>query len=805
MSSELCKNCGKPPLASRAGSFTSYLFQQNYCQCAAAKAKQSGRAKTIDASPLCLNCGKSRPIDKRAGSFTSFLFKELRCSCPGASASSLAGSDARAKRSASSGRTQTAYRLAQKRQFTESVKKRKLAASDSAEQTILSNDTVIGGTYRIISQIGMGGMGVVYLVEQTSLHKQFALKVLAPDLVNEQNWLRFKAEAKTMAALNHPSFVNVYDLGIHAGSTPFYAMDYLNGRSLEEILVDEGPLKLKPALNIFIEVLNGLAYAHRNSIVHRDIKPANIMLCTNNGATAIKVLDFGISKLISADASNLQKMTLAGDIFGSPYYMSPEQCSGDTIDARSDIYSIGCSLFEVLTGYVPFEGKNSVDTMLMHEEEVAPLLSDVSPGQNFPLSIEAALATCLAKRPQDRYQSAKELAIDLERIKNGKEIQASSPAFRQMEELGEASNQSYNDDSQSSSKPSRTILLTVIISAIALILGTSMFSIWNRPSKAKVKIQDSEIPAIDMANYHSQLETATKEADQSNNSQPQYFSQLVNGGSTVQFKFPTDQAIGQIGLDNSRRHATVCQGLVNLPANKPLYFFPNIVILSHPELFDSFQPDELYGLTILPSIDRNEHFDLSKAMPYIAKLVGLRALSIEGSQLGNEHVTALNKLANLESLNVNDTELTGRGLAKLNRLKELEKLQCNFLSEHTELLEALQGSLKIQQLALSNLAKPLTESDANLLASCKNIKTLNLDTELASDKVLNIIGRLKKLEFIQLLESSLSKKAIKDFKDSYLPKKIRIAFPQTLNFDKNSSATFYKESPEELLKDAVKP
>jgi serine/threonine-protein kinase len=176
------------------------------------------------------------------------------------------------------------------------------------------------------NQIGLGGMGVVYLVQHTALNKQFALKVLAPDLVNEQNWLRFQAEAKTMASLSHRTFVKVYDLGIHAKAVPFYSMDYLKGRSLETIVIEDGPFQLEQALDIFLEVLDGLAYAHRHNIIHRDIKPANIMLCTAGSAktattdstspspspspslslslsnsasdslpTAVKVLDFGIS------------------------------------------------------------------------------------------------------------------------------------------------------------------------------------------------------------------------------------------------------------------------------------------------------------------------------------------------------------------------------------------------------------------------------------------------------------------------------------------------------------------------------
>ncbi len=289
--------------------------------------------------------------------------------------------------------------------------------------------TIIGGTYKIIKLLGIGGMGAVYLVEHTTLNKRYALKVLAPELVNEQNWLRFQAEAKTVASLNHATFVKVYDLGIHGGLAPFYSMDYLPGRTLEQILADDGPLEFSLAIDVLLEVLDGLAYAHRNGVIHRDLKPGNIMIDADKKVESVKVLDFGISKLIGPDFTAKQSLTAAGEIFGSPFYMSPEQCTGGVVDARSDIYSIGCTLFELITGFVPFEGSSSIETILMHEEQEVPSLFEVAPDGKFPPSLDVVLAKALAKSPQDRYQSAKELAIDLTRIREGKDLLAYSTAM----------------------------------------------------------------------------------------------------------------------------------------------------------------------------------------------------------------------------------------------------------------------------------------------------------------------------------------------------------------------------------------
>lgn len=322
----------------------------------------------------------------------------------------------------------TAVRVLQRKEFTEGLLKRSSAPSAEVDATFPLG-TIIGGTYKIIKLLGIGGMGAVYLVEHTTLNKRYALKVLAPELVNEQNWLRFQAEAKTVASLNHATFVKVYDLGIHGGLAPFYSMDYLPGRTLEQILADDGPLEFSLAIDVLLEVLDGLAYAHRNGVIHRDLKPGNIMIDADKKVESVKVLDFGISKLIGPDFTAKQSLTAAGEIFGSPFYMSPEQCTGGVVDARSDIYSIGCTLFELITGFVPFEGSSSIETILMHEEQEVPSLFEVAPDGKFPPSLDVVLAKALAKSPQDRYQSAKELAIDLTRIREGKDLLAYSTAM----------------------------------------------------------------------------------------------------------------------------------------------------------------------------------------------------------------------------------------------------------------------------------------------------------------------------------------------------------------------------------------
>lgn len=411
---KLCKSCGQPSESERPGSLTSFFFQHKFCQCR----KKQGIEVQVE-NKICRKCGKSLNKNHR-GSITSFMFQDLRCTC--ATPLIAAG-------------TRTADRSIGRKQ-SRLLRETRLS---KAENNRLQNDTmlaafapgtIIGGTLKIQSMIGEGGMGRVYLAHHSGVNQNYAVKILTPSLINETNWQRFKSEAKTLASLSHPTLVKVYDLGLHEQRVPYYSMDYLEGRNLEEILIRDGTLDLNTAIEIFLAVLDGLAYAHRHNVIHRDLKPANIFI--SSAPHCVKILDFGISKLI--DSKNSQDLTLTGEVFGSPHYMSPEQCRGESVDARSDIYSIGCCLFETLTGFLPFEGETFLETATMHEEYFAPKLADYAVAQNkgtaFPQSLENVVARCLAKHPQERYQSAKELAIDLTSVAQGKEVPQFHSSFR---------------------------------------------------------------------------------------------------------------------------------------------------------------------------------------------------------------------------------------------------------------------------------------------------------------------------------------------------------------------------------------
>lgn len=265
--------------------------------------------------------------------------------------------------------------------------------------------------YKLMEQIGRGGMGIVFLAEHLALRRLCALKFLAPSLVSNTSLIMFQNEAKLVAGLHHPMICRIYDMGIHDGKLPFYAMDYLIGETLDSVLQQQRTLSAGAAVEVFLRVAEGLSYAHGQGIVHKDIKPSNIMLLPGpDESIGVNILDFGIAELIETDDDARAQR----DIIGSTFYMSPEQISGSALDHRSDIYSLGCSLFETLTGAPPFTGTTAAIGR-QHLQDPVPTLHDRT-GIEFPPALEAVLQRCLEKSADDRYQSASALAVDLQSI-----------------------------------------------------------------------------------------------------------------------------------------------------------------------------------------------------------------------------------------------------------------------------------------------------------------------------------------------------------------------------------------------------
>jgi eukaryotic-like serine/threonine-protein kinase len=285
---------------------------------------------------------------------------------------------------------------------------------------------VLQGRYRLEERLGAGGMGVVYLAERIGLGRRVAVKFLHADIAAQPQFLlRFEREARAMSRLNHPHCVPVIDFGVVDGA-PYLVMEFVAGESLTMVLA-RGPMPLRRALTIMRQILAGLAHAHNEGIVHRDIKPDNVLLgeATGTGDHA-RVFDFGLAKVTkrAGTASGL----LGATAIGTPSYMSPEQARGEDVDARSDLYSCGVVLFQMLTGHKPFTGIDPLDVMRKHVEDPPPRLVDLAPALSPPPPLEAAIARALAKDAEARHASAIDFSSELQRVLDLPELAEEPPA-----------------------------------------------------------------------------------------------------------------------------------------------------------------------------------------------------------------------------------------------------------------------------------------------------------------------------------------------------------------------------------------
>ncbi|MDV6303008.1 MULTISPECIES: Stk1 family PASTA domain-containing Ser/Thr kinase [Rhodococcus] len=279
----------------------------------------------------------------------------------------------------------------------------------------MTTPRTLSSRYELGEILGFGGMSEVHLARDTRLDRDVAIKVLRADLARDPTfYLRFRREAQNAAALNHPAIVAVYDTGeaeTEAGPLPFIVMEYVDGDTLRDIVRAEGPMAPRRAMEVIADVCAALDFSHRNGIVHRDVKPANIMI---NNAGAVKVMDFGIARAI-ADSSS--PMTQTAAVIGTAQYLSPEQARGEQVDARSDVYSLGCVLFEILTGEPPFKGDSPVAVAYQHVREDPQLPSLVN--DTVPRELDSIILKAMAKNPANRYQSAAEMRTDLVRVLGG--------------------------------------------------------------------------------------------------------------------------------------------------------------------------------------------------------------------------------------------------------------------------------------------------------------------------------------------------------------------------------------------------
>lgn len=387
--------------------------------------KQQKEKETADVELTCSTCGK--PVAGKARSdVTRYLFQESRCQC---GKPRLVSEEDKTENRQAEEKIETVAALPDceapadngSDNDSKSNSEQKPDQIPAWQAKVLDN---LPEQYEVLSLIGEGGMGTVWKVRDKNLDKIFAIKVLRPWLVEDENALRrFEQEADAASHLTHVNMAAVYNFGLGKQGAPYIVMDYLEGENLSKIIEAEGCIDVPRSIDLFIQIAEAVGHAHMKGVIHRDIKPTNIIVERNQeGIEIAKLVDFGIAKILSVDGAATKGHTRTGDVFGSPPYMSPEQCLGNQLDAYSDVYAFGCVMYETLCGKPPFSAENSIKTILKHLETDPQPIGKASVKQAIPYDLEYIVMRCLEKSPIDRYQSIHDLEEDLRRVKQGKPV-----------------------------------------------------------------------------------------------------------------------------------------------------------------------------------------------------------------------------------------------------------------------------------------------------------------------------------------------------------------------------------------------
>src|SRR3954449_1087517 len=333
---------------------------------------------------------------------------------------------------------------------------------------------VLGERYEISGVLGRCGMAEVHRGRDLRLGREVAVKVLRQDLAGDPSFqVRFRREVQAAASLNHPAIVAVYDTGEDrsaSGPRSYIVMEYVEGETLRDVLRREGHLDPDRAMELAADICNALDFSHRNGIVHRDVKPGNVMI-TPQGT--VKVMDFGIARAVSDSAAT---MTSTAAVIGTAQYLSPEQARGEGVDARSDVYSVGCLLYELVTGAPPFTGDSPVSVAYQHVREDPRLPSSINPA--IPAELDSILLKAMSKNPANRYQSAADMRNDLLRALAGQRVEA-TPVMGDAEKTtilaaargGYADDDGWNDEDEKKRKRRKRRIVALVSVLAVLLLG----------------------------------------------------------------------------------------------------------------------------------------------------------------------------------------------------------------------------------------------------------------------------------------------------------------------------------------------
>ena len=662
------------------------------------------------------------------------------------------------------------------------------------QKTLLSTEQVLDGRYKILQHIADGGNGEVYVVENIFMHKKWAMKIINQHVVAPALIRRFQTEARLLAKLNHPNIVQAVDFGISGDDQPYFVMELLSGMTLSDSIKKHGALPASQAIDIVTSVCKALSYAHNLEIVHRDVKPGNIMLSEQTNNVLVKLLDFGIASFSDGERS---KLTATGDVFGSPAYMSPEQCNAGKTDSRSDIYSLGCTFFEMLTGAPPFHGRTIMETMMMHISSQAPTLQDGALGKSFPPALEYIVKKMMAKSVSERYQHCDDVIADLQRLEKNN---------------GFAAVEINVEPAQESSSRNKFLLqLTVTAVSITGLIGAVcwLFLHSTTVSSIEPKLQNSsrkndhKSPAL--AELAAPVFTPVRATFASGGKFP--VASVRDDSLDLDFG-PSSVGMLSVNLGNGSIVERDACGRLSVPLGARLSLETSVAYLNkHPQSLKCFAPDRLAELSVLAPYDgvvwiddsssESSYLDKTlneEAKNGIASLTGLNRLRLKSVVIGNQlKQLKLDKMTRLVDLDLRSTDISGNQLIEAINVEKLLTLRmenaapCDLLIknigrfQNIHELQLIDSKLKdsdlkqigelprLTSLGIKNNAQ-ITNAGLKNLLHLRYLRNIDLRKTQADPAASEILMRLPNLICLELTESETNTKEF--WKSKFSPKYI---------------------------------
>ncbi|HEY9677065.1 MAG TPA: protein kinase [Drouetiella sp.] len=623
---------------------------------------------------------------------------------------------------------------------------------------------VIAGKYKILAELGEGGMSSVYEAQDLVINRIVALKLLSTiRSTDERSVIRFKKEAMAAGRLNHPNIVQLFDVGIHEDGTPYMVMDCVRGETLSARISRLGHLSIVDAIGIITQVCDALSHAHEKGVIHRDIKPSNLMITENfAGDEQVKILDFGIAKVWD-EATSVQQSTRTGEVFGSPLYMSPEQAvSGSKVDARSDIYSTACALFEALAGSPPFVGETTLHTIMKHQTDIAPTLREASLGEKFPDVLEKVVAKALSKKQDDRYQTMDEFGAALRdvvrRIKVGEQLNVarSTP----------------NPGSSSTSGSNKLVSKTAIVALLVVLLAGTAYVVYSyiQASNQNQSTQSS------ISNQQRDKEKESKNSDSQSTAETAITPESTSAATSATAPQSTSAATPATAPQSTSaaKSATAPQS-TSAATSAPTAAKPPLSTTEVESLFpkNAYDPN-LRDQSISTGMEQDLEEDFKanpdrsemryrgakltrKFLGIVGKFKDLTELNLTESKFDDTspQFAALAKLP-LKKLAANGSTLGNAGMLAMTKsptLVKIEIVHCPTISDAG--LKNINQSSALQSLAGGE--DGFTDAGIKLLSRSDELKALYLsDNQKIEGKTLGSLARSANLERLHLAGTSVS-------------------------------------------------